>query len=232
MKYKHSIASLLLVLLICLQIVDAKRSTRRPVVDTWNIQSCVNQTANGLTFIPRYEQWRNIRYQGDLAFDPNFWRYQTQGSIFPLTNGIAMNLATSRCKESFQSLKSFRGGRQGPVDPQNAYKAMCSVECHESDALHLEALYYSGCKCLDINPTGDWCKENSGYLLCERIGFCGIWKCNINDFMCPRYEYNRREVEYKGPGDCFRNSGPRGVPFITLGATTVAASFISMAWFW
>ena len=49
---------------------------------------------------------------------------------------------------------------------------------------------------------GDLCHHNSARLLCEILGQCGEWECTLQDFMCPRYEYNRRIIPYKGYGDC------------------------------
>jgi len=58
----------------------------------------------------------------------------------------------------------------GPVDQQQAYKAMCSDLCVESDAMHISALDYSGCSCLDLSTKpnqqsysapGDWCLQNT-----------------------------------------------------------------------
>ena len=74
-------------------------------------------------------------WQGYLANDPLFWRYQTQ-TFFVLTQGLALDLAVSKCKEQFENMIRFRAGRTGPVDVQHGYKAMCSKYCMESDLLH------------------------------------------------------------------------------------------------
>jgi hypothetical protein len=30
--------------------------------------------------------------------------------------------------------------------------------------------------------------HNTAKLLCAKIGFCGVWTCSEDDFMCARYE--------------------------------------------
>ena len=40
-----------------------------------------------------------------------------------------------------------------------------------------------------------WCQRNSARMLCAIHGLCGVWDCPIEDFMCPRYEYNREFVD-------------------------------------
>jgi hypothetical protein len=34
------------------------------------------------------------------------------------------------------------------------------------------------------------CKSNG--LVCDKLEFCGIWGCRLDDFMCPRYEWNKK----------------------------------------
>jgi hypothetical protein len=56
------------------------------------------------------------------------------------------------------------------VDQQQAYKVMCSDLCVESDVMHVSAMDYSGCSCLDLSTKpnqqsysapGDWCMQNT-----------------------------------------------------------------------
>jgi hypothetical protein len=165
-----------------------------------------NQTA--------WEEWKLQQYFGPLATDPTFWLYQTQ-QFFVLTNGLAIELAVAKCKNKFDLLYTFQAGRHGPVDIQHAYKVMCSKECLESDNLHNEALYFSGCSCEELSTQstelaytheGDWCEENSARLLCKILGYCGVWGCRVSDFMCPRFEWNKKTIALKGPGNCLKGN--------------------------
>ena len=157
--------------------------------------------------------WRLSKYTDRLASDPSFWRYQSQIQ-FVLTKGLALDFAVAKCQQKFDNLKNFLAGRSGPVDPQNAWKTMCSVYCLESDKMHEEAMVESGCSCLELSTQksdnsftseGDWCQHNTARLLCKNLNFCGIWNCRIDDFMCPRYEYNKKHIPLKGTGDCIKN---------------------------
>ena len=157
-----------------------------------------------------YTDWRNSIYLGPLASDPTFWRYQTQ-TEFILSNGLAMDLAVSKCDNHFQLLYKFLNGRNGPIDIQHVYKAMCKSECIQSDELHNEAISYAQCTCLQLSTQqtdisyhtyGDWCNDNSARSLCNILGYCGIWGCRIDDFMCPRFEWNKKLIYLKGPGTC------------------------------
>ena len=105
------------------------------------------------------------------------------------------------------------------VNEQDAFsRAMCTDVCQESDILHNQAIEYSGCTCLQLSTPesadsftvlGDWCKRNSARLLCDILGQCGMWECTLEDFMCPRLEYNRKNIPYKGYGDCISASARR-----------------------
>lgn len=134
-----------------------------------------------------------------------------QKAFFELKQGLALDLAAAKCKDYFNLLIRFRAGRTGPVDIQHGYKAMCSHYCLESDNLHVQAMTYSGCSCgsLSSQPDdpsytqpGDWCEHNSARQLCTIVGYCGVWNCRVDDFMCPRYEWNKKYVSLKGPGKC------------------------------
>jgi len=111
----------------------------------------------------------------------------------------------------------FKAGRSGPVNEQFSYKALCKAECLENDQMHLDAMTYSGCTCLELSTQpddksyhieGDWCKHNSGKLLCDILGYCGVWNCGLDDFMCPRLEWNKKMIPYKGYGNCLREEIP------------------------
>ena len=159
-----------------------------------------------------FNTWKGEPYVGILLTDPSFWRYQTQLQ-FQLSNGLALDLAVSKCKEKLLLLSQFKAGKTGPVDIQNIYKAMCKDECLQSDIMHVDAMTYTGCSCLELSTNatdlsfrveGDWCLHNSARLLCDLLGFCGIWGCRIDDFMCPRYEWNKKLIPLKGLGNCDR----------------------------
>jgi hypothetical protein len=161
-----------------------------------------------------YQEWADIVYDGFLASDSEFWRYQNTDN-FRLTNGLALELAAKKCKDKFEVLYQFKAGRSGPIDVQNCYKAMCKNECTESDKIHVSVMQYTGCKCMDLSTKpeemsyhipGDWCRHNSARLLCDIVGYCGIWECELNDFMCPRLEWNKKWIDFKGYGHCDRSS--------------------------
>lgn len=190
-----------------------------------------------------YATWRQLEYTGFLATEPSFWRYQAQ-TQFQLTNGLALDFAVQKCKAKLEDLKDFKAGRHGPVDPQNAWKSMCHMFCKYSDQIHYDALCYSGCTCMDVSTQrddqtwtrdGDWCSHNSARMLCEVIGFCGIWECKIDDFMCPRHEYNKKVISLKGYGNCDRfathlaaaSSKYSTVNFIVLGILSISVILLT-----
>lgn len=167
-----------------------------------------------------YDEWKTSAYAGILLTDAAFWRYQTQLQ-FVLSNGLALELAVAKCLTRFKLLTEFKAGKAGPVPIQYVWKAMCTDECMQSDVMHEDAMTYSGCSCLELSTNitdtsyvveGDWCLHNSAKMLCDTLGFCGIWGCRIDDFMCPRYEWNKKIIPLKGPGHCDRdayNAAPR-----------------------
>lgn len=180
----------------------------------------------------RYDEWLALRYSGALQNDPVFWRYQTQLQ-FRLYNQLALQIAYSLCRQRMKTLISFKAGRIGPIDDQTTYDIMCSPYCMENDAIHQSAMAYSGCTCLELSTqpsesayftAGDWCKHNTGRMQCDILGFCGIWNCKLDDYMCPRYEYNKREIEFRGPGSCVGSapSSWRGASAVSLLATGAA----------
>lgn len=149
-------------------------------------------------------------YTGSLLRDPEFWRYQTQLQ-FVLTNGLALEIAYTLCRQRMETLITFKAGRAGPVDDITTHGVMCHKFCLENDVIHQDAIKYTKCSCLELSTQphevsysveGDWCKHNTGRMECDILGFCGFWECRIDDFMCPRYEYNKRSIKYAGSGDC------------------------------
>jgi hypothetical protein len=173
--------------------------------------------------LTRYKVWLNERYDGVLASDSKFWMYQEKPNIV-LNNFFALNLAVSGCTRYLDSLYTYRSGRMGPVTVQDSYKIMCRDYCLENDAIHEVAMNVAGCSCLELSTQssdgsytkeGDWCRHNSARLLCDLVGYCGIWNCRIDDFMCPRYEWNKKIIPLIGPGSCIRGAAPRGI--VSLG---------------
>lgn len=166
-----------------------------------------------------YEAWKKETYTDPLSTQSSFWRYQTQ-TEFVLTKDLARQLAVSSCVNNFDLLYYYLAGRVGPIDIQHSYKIMCRQVCLASDELHEEAMAVSGCSCLELStqPTdssyhieGDFCLENTARMLCDRVGYCGIWDCRIDDFMCPRYEWNKKYIPFKGEGHCIRGAASRAV---------------------
>lgn len=190
------------------------------------------QAANTVCNLTLYETWKSLEYTGLLATDPTFWMYQTQKQ-FVLTNGLALQLAVDACRLKFQLLKDFQVGRSGPINIQLSYKAMCSSVCLQNDVIHLDAMTYTGCSC-DLlstppdNPAyhikNDWCKHNSATILCEMTGYCGIWVCAQSDYMCPRYEWNKKIIFTKGLGNCDKHT-IQVDPKVTSSAQSSVSSF-------
>jgi hypothetical protein len=158
--------------------------------------------------------WSLATYDGTLRTDSDFWRYQKQVK-FILTNGLALQLAYGKCKSYMTNLITWKAGRFGPIDDIHTREVMCNKFCLENDRLHQQALAASGCSCLQLSTQpnepsyispGDWCRHNTGRMQCDELGFCGYWECRIDDFMCPRYEYNKRLIRYAGKGNCKNSS--------------------------
>ena len=167
----------------------------------------IKATSCNITY---YNYWGNLQYNGYLSTDSKFWIYQTQNQIV-LTNFLAMDISFQKCNQLFENLVTFKAGRMGPIDELHTYNVMCSSYCLENDRIHLEALTESSCSCLEISTQsnntgyhipGDICRRNTGRLRCDIVGFCGVWNCRLDDFMCPRYEYNKKIIPFKGAGSC------------------------------
>lgn len=70
---------------------------------------------------------------------------------------------------------------------------------------------WTGCRCADLSTKedspyyrveGDFCRENSARLLCDILGECGQWDCDLEDFMCASHEFRTRYFTGYGYGDC------------------------------
>jgi hypothetical protein len=52
-----------------------------------------------------YDEWRQLRYEGILASQPTFWRYQSSSaSFFSLSKGLALDLAVAKCARKVRKL--------------------------------------------------------------------------------------------------------------------------------
>eukprot|EP01038_Epipyxis_sp_PR26KG_P010776 gene10776-14469_t len=174
-----------------------------------SVQADCNSTA--------LETWKAETYEGILSADPTFWIYQAQKQLV-LTNQLALELATSACENKFYLLSLYEAGRMGPINLQYSYDVMCSKFCLESDKIHQDVMKASGCSCLELSTQpnsnayhiyGDWCRQNTARMLCDDIGYCGIWNCRMDDFMCPRYEWDKMLIPLRGLGSC--NSGVKNI---------------------
>lgn len=171
----------------------------------------------------KYEAWYNSQFKSteeteltqymiNVDKKKGFWgvletlRYPVEPSY-----GQVMEKAADVCERSLQTLKRDLAGRHGDVENFAIFGPMCSYECLDSDILHLEAMMQSECNCLDLSPRpedahyqveGEFCRKNSGRLMCQALDRCGVWHCRLGDFMCPRHEYNKERTRFRGFGDC------------------------------
>ncbi|KAF0745382.1 hypothetical protein Ae201684P_011502 [Aphanomyces euteiches] len=86
---------------------------------------------------------------------------------------------SSLCEASIEYLKLRLAGSFGPVLQSDMQSAMSQ----------------SHCTCTELSSdsyiTQDFCRQNSARMLCSILGVCGTWGCSLNDFMCPRYDWDR-----------------------------------------
>ncbi|KAF0684748.1 Aste57867_23263 [Aphanomyces stellatus] len=110
-------------------------------------------------------------------------------------DGKAMFVLSSTCEASIQYLKQRLAGRFGPVLQSDMEIVMCSDACVQSDVMHQGAMDRSHCLCSQLSTdsfiSNDFCRQNSARLLCSILGVCGTWECKMEDFMCPRYDWDR-----------------------------------------
>ncbi|KAG2830049.1 hypothetical protein PC112_g7875 [Phytophthora cactorum] len=99
------------------------------------------------------------------------------------------------CESRIVYLKNARAGWYGPVSQVDLSLAMCSDECLRSDELHKKAMSLSRCTCAQVSAETfvrhDFCLESSARLLCTHLSECGHWGCQLEDFNCLRYEWDR-----------------------------------------
>ena len=123
-----------------------------------------------------------------------------------------------------KAIKLGLSGRHGPVSEQAVYDVMCMEFCTVNDLYRFQAMQRSGCTCMELSTKpdeigfsrpGDWCRENSGRMMCEELERCGTWECEMEDFLCPRLEYNTLSVDLRGSADEQGCSGVGGM-FVAL----------------
>ncbi|KAL4103061.1 hypothetical protein PRIC1_006798 [Phytophthora ramorum] len=104
-------------------------------------------------------------------------------------------IMATMCESRIVYLKNARAGRYGPVPQADLLSTMCSEECLRSDNLHRKAMSVSRCTCAEVSAETfvrhDFCLENSARLLCTHLSECGHWGCQLEDFNCLRYEWDR-----------------------------------------
>mmetsp|Transcript_17698 Transcript_17698/g.36736 ORF Transcript_17698/g.36736 Transcript_17698/m.36736 type:complete len:253 (+) Transcript_17698:197-955(+) len=124
-----------------------------------------------------------------------------------ITNEFAIDLLGTKCKQYLKAIDVGLAGKHGPVPDQAIWDVMCTEYCNYNDLLREFIIKKSGCTCMDFSTKsheigysrpGDWCRMNSGKILCEELGRCGVWECQLEDFSCPRQEYNTINVELRG----------------------------------
>ena len=114
-----------------------------------------------------YDGWYDTPYSGALLDDlTDFWLF----SDAELSNGQALEVASSKCKVMMKTLRRDRAGRNDPVAGKDIYDVMCADECVLSDGMREEAISVTGCTCLQLSTQplettyhtpGDWCTANS-----------------------------------------------------------------------
>ena len=127
-----------------------------------------------------------------------------------ITNGEIMVISGIACQKSLRQLKLDLAGKHGPVSSQEIHDVMCNQYCNISDFLREIVMKRSSCSCLELSTQpddiafirkGDWCQRNTAVLLCNELEYCGTGgTCQIEDFHCPRREYNLVNVPLKGFG--------------------------------
>lgn len=143
-------------------------------------------------------------------------------------NGDNLQIYTQDCWQSLVDLKVNKAGGFGPIDEKAIHDRMCKW-CLDADILRMEAMEFSACDCAELSTPQpyhikwDFCQFNSARMLCKLHERCGKWECRLDDFMCPRYEWNR---EFPICGSATRGSQPNFL--LTLVATTVTAALMQV----
>lgn len=131
--------------------------------------------------------------------------------------GQSIFIMATMCESRIVYLKTSRAGAYGPIEQADLRSAMCSDECLKSDELHQLAMSTSRCTCAELSADTfvrhDFCLDNSARLLCSHLGECGHWGCELEDFMCQRYEWDRLYA-------CAASCNARGVLIVLAAVAT------------
>ncbi|KAF1774024.1 hypothetical protein GQ600_6001 [Phytophthora cactorum] len=118
-----------------------------------------------------------------------------RNSSDPVARRLNIFIMAALCESRIVYLKNARAGWYGPVSQVDLSLAMCSDECLRSDELHKKAMSLSRCTCAQVSAETfvrhDFCLESSARLLCTHLSECGHWGCQLEDFNCLRYEWDR-----------------------------------------
>ena len=173
---------------------------------------------------PLTDSVASILYKSTRYSNKYIWRImnfeESKGKFLAgevqITNGQMMDISSVLCRESLTALKLELAGSHGPVSDQHVHVEMCNEHCLLTDSLRQIAMSYSGCNCVQLPSSSsegyylplnkDWCEQNSARILCDELEICGQWICAMNDFHCPRRDYNAKEIPIKGRGDQCNNA--------------------------
>ena len=112
------------------------------------------------------------------------------------TTGQDMFIVSSMCESAVTLLTTRLAGKHGPVRQEDMEAIMCIQYCEDTDIMHLEAMSISGCTCAQLSSEShielDFCRQNSARYLCDYLGVCGEWNCKLEDYMCPRHEWDTK----------------------------------------
>jgi hypothetical protein len=154
---------------------------------------------------------------------------------YSLTNEHGMEVMATKCRQYMQAIQLGLSGRHGPVSEQAVYEVMCMSFCTVNDQMRKDAMEYSCCSCMELSTQpdevgfsrpGDWCREESGRMMCEELERCGTWECELDDYSCPRMEYNTLTIDLKGKADIFGCAGVGGM-FVALRQLGVGAAIVA-----
>jgi len=163
-------------------------------------------------------------------------KYAPGASEYIFSNGHAMDVLGTKCRQYMQAIQIGLSGRHGPVSEQAVWEVMCLPFCIENDQIRKDAMEYSCCDCMDLSTkpdevgysrSGDWCREESGRIMCEELERCGRWECELADFACPRMEYNTLDIDLKGKATREGCSGAGGMFTYSVAVTAAIVAAVT-----
>jgi len=174
---------LLCLLLVNGEVVDPREAVVDQAEQPWRV------TASSASE-PTEQQNASRRLVEGLACDVALY-----DDFLASEEGQSIFIMATMCESRILYLKMSRAGAYGPIEQADLRTAMCSDECLKSDELHQLAMSTSRCTCAELSADTfvrhDFCLDNSARLLCTHLGECGHWGCELEDFMCQRYEWDR-----------------------------------------